>query len=156
MKFRSIEEIEEIVQPVADNLGLEIVEIAVKEHRDPSVTFFIDKADPNEKIDLDTCALFHESVDPLLDEADISFGEAYTLNVSSPGLDRPFKKPRDFERAIGEKVECKLYAPMKGKKFFEGVLTAYDGNTVTIEFDGKEEKINLSQVAKINKAIDFE
>jgi ribosome maturation factor RimP len=105
---------------------------------------------------LNTCEAFHRAIDTILDELDPTFGAPYTLNVSSPGLDRPFKTERDFERALGLEVEVKLYAPMKGKKFLEGVLTAYDGNTVTVEIDGAEQKIELTKVAKINKAVKFD
>jgi len=156
MRFKSSEEILSLASPAADALGVEIIELSVKEKGEPSVTFFIDFKEEGRAVDLDTCAAFHEALDPVLDEADISFGAAYTLNVSSPGLDRPLKSDRDFKRAMGERVECKLFAPMRGKKYFEGVLKGYDGNTVTLLIGDKEEKFNLSQVAKINKAIDFE
>ena len=85
-----------------------------------------------------------------------SYGAAYTLNVSSPGLDRPFKTARDFERNLGKEVEVKLFAPLKGKKFFEGVLSAFDNNSVTITIGGAEEKIAKNKIAKINKAIKFD
>lgn len=91
-----------------------------------------------------------------IDELDPSYGAAYTLNVSSPGLDRPFKTARDFERNLGKEVEVKLFAPLKGKKFLEGVLSAFDNNSVTITIGGAEEKIAKNKIAKINKAIKFD
>ena len=93
----------------------------------------------------------------MLDELDPTFGQPYTPNVSSPGIDRPFKKDSDYLRHIGKKVEIKLYAPVKGEKFFEAVLLEYDpkAGNVTVE-KGKEVcKLNLSQIVKMSEAIEF-
>ena len=78
------------------------------------------------------------------------------MNVSSPGLDRPFKTDRDFERNLGLDVEIKLFAPIKGEKFFTGTLIAYDGNTITVIVNGKEEKFELTRIAKVSRAITFD
>ena len=107
-------------------------------------------------MDLDTLERFHNAISDPLDVLDPSFGEAYTLNVSSPGLDRPLKTDRDFEKALGLDVEVKLFAPLKGKKFITATLVGYDGNTVTLKTDKEEFKIQLNKIAKISKAIDFE
>ncbi len=78
------------------------------------------------------------------------------LPISSPGLDRPFKTVRDFERNLQKEVEIKLFAPLKGKKMIDGVLTEFDDNTVTIKTSKEEIKINRTKIAKINKAIKFD
>jgi ribosome maturation factor RimP len=91
-----------------------------------------------------------------IDELDPTYDQPYTLNVSSPGLDRPFKTERDFERNLSKDVELKLYAPLKGKKFLEGKLCAYDENSVTIEIKNEQVKIAKNKIAKINKAIKFD
>ena len=77
---------------------------------------------------------------------------------SSPGLDRPFRRDRDYERNLGKKVEVRLYAPHKGEKFFEAVLVGYnaDGKNVTLDKDGEIIKLNLSQIARMSQAIDFD
>lgn len=153
MNVKPIEEIRAVVEEVASSMGIEIVDVEFRQGKNPALTVY---ADTETGIDLDTCEKFHRAIDGPLDELDPTFGAAYTLNVSSPGLDRPFKTERDFLRAQGKKVEVKLYAPLKGKKYFEGVLTAFDKNSVTIKTDGGEEiKLNLTQVAKINKAIEI-
>ncbi len=153
MNRKSVEEIRRAVSDLADSMNIEIVEIEWKNTRDPSITIFIDTEGG---VDLDTCEKFHYAVDPILDELDPTGGLPYTLNVSSPGLDRPFKTERDFLRHMGERAELKTYGPVKGKKFFEGILKAYDGDSVTLEIEGKEVKFNMTQVAKIHQAIDFE
>ena len=76
--------------------------------------------------------------------------------MSSPGLDRPFKTARDFERNRNKEVEVKLYAPLKGKKFLEGVLEEFDENSVTVALQKETVKIPRNKIAKINKAIKFE
>lgn len=154
MKFKSTEEILLSVNPVLQSMNLELVDIETKISKNPSLTFFIEKQEGG--IDLDTLEAFHRAADPLLDEADVSYGSAYTLNVSSPGLDRPFKTPRDFQRNMEKEVEVKLYAPQKGEKFFEGILKEYSKNYIVIERNGELIKFNHNQIAKINQAIKFE
>lgn len=153
MKFKSSDEIKEILIPVAEKEGVEIVDVEVKISKNSSLTVVIDTENG---VDLNVCERFHNAIDPLLDEFDPSFGSPYTLNVSSPGLDRPFKTDRDFEKNIGEPVEVKLFAPLKGKKFFECELIGYDGKNVTLKNGEEEFKLPLTRIAKINKAIIFD
>jgi len=153
MKVKSVSEIAEVATKVAEQVGVEFVDVEFKISANPQLTIYIDTEDG---VDLITCEKYHRAIDPVLDELDPTFGAPYTLNVSSPGLDRPLKSERDFERALGLEVEVKLYAPLKGKKFLEGVLAGYDGNTVTIEIDGAEQKLELTKIAKINKAVKFD
>ena len=153
MEFKSNREILAFLAPYAESNGVELVDVEVKKGNNPSLTVFIDTEDG---VDLDTLEKFHNAIDAPLDELDPSFGSAYTLNVSSPGLDRPFKTDRDFEKALGLDVEVKLFAPLKGKKFIEATLIGYDGNSVTLKTDKEEFKLALNRIAKISKAIDFD
>ena len=155
MKFKSVEEIENAVGKIADEMNIEIVEIAPKISKNPSLTFFIDTEGG---VDLDTCEKFHNAIDVVLDELDPSYGEPYTLNVSSPGIDRPLKTARDFERCVGKDVEIKLATPLQGKKHIESKLVGYDENNVVLN-DGKGEKdykLPLTKIEKINEAIKFD
>lgn len=153
MKVKPIEEIQAFSLPVAKEAGVEIVEVVFKQGKEPSLTYFIDT---ETGVDLDTCERFHRLIDVALDELDPTYGEPYTLNVSSLGLDRPLKTARDFEKVTGEKVEVKLYAPLKGKKQFEATLIGFDGNNVALS-DGKTEfSIELNRIAKICRAIEFD
>ena len=74
----------------------------------------------------------------LLDKDDY-IDDAYILEVSSPGLTRPLKKENDFKRSIGKLVEIKTFAKVNGAKEFEGILKAYDADTVTIELEDETE-----------------
>ena len=156
MKFKSNEEIRQAIQGVADEMDIEIIEIAAKISKNPSLTVFIDTENG---VDLDICEKFHNAIDPALDELDPSFGATYTLNVSSPGLDRPLKTERDFKKCIGKEVEIKLATPIKGEKYLESTLVGYDGNNVVLN-DGKDGdkdyKIPLKKIEKINQAIKFD
>ena len=151
MKGKSVQEIQEFLTPYASSLNLEIVEVAFKISKEPTLTIFIDK---DGGVDLNACEEFHNLINAPLDELD-PYPTAYTLNVSSPGVDRPLKTQKDFEKRIGKQVEVKLFAPIKGKKFFEGRLVNYNGNTVTVEQNGEEIVLEITKIAKINEAIVF-
>lgn len=152
MKVKPIAEIQAALQPIADELQIEIVEVEFKQGKEPALTVYIDT---ETGVDLNTCEKFHRAIDPVLDEFDPTFGGAYTLNVSSPGLDRPLKTDRDFQKCMEQKVEVKLFAPLKGKKFFEAILKGYDENCVYLQDKNEEFKLEKAKIAKICRAIDF-
>ena len=152
MKFKSVEEIWSFAEGIATPMGIEIVDIGLNE-KQGELTIFIETENG---VDLDTCEKFHNAITEPIDELDPSYGDPYTLNVSSPGLDRPFKTARDFQRNIGKEVEVKLYSPLKGKKLLEGVLSEFDKNSVTLTVKGESVNVPRNRIAKINKAIKFE
>lgn len=152
MKFKPIEEISRMLENIASGMDIEIVEVECNE-KSGALTVYIET---EAGVDLDTCEKFHNAIFDPIDELDPSYGQPYTLNVSSPGLDRPFKTVRDFERNTGKEVELKLYAPLKGKKFLQGFLDEFDENTVTVTVGKERLKIPRNKIAKINKAIKFE
>ncbi|MBR2337522.1 MAG: ribosome maturation factor RimP [Clostridia bacterium] len=153
MKFKSVEKITSALLPIATSMGIEIVEVEAKVTKNPYITVYIDTENG---VDLDTCEKFHNAIDPVLDDFDPSYGASYTLNVSSPGLDRPLKTERDFKKRIGKDVEVKLFAPLKGKKYFECKLVDYDGNNVVLQDGDEQIKLPLVRIAKINEAVNFD
>ena len=153
MKVKTIEEIQNALLPIAMEMDIEIVEVEFKQGREPALTVYIDTENG---VDLDTCEKFHRAIDPVLDEVDPTFGAPYTLNVSSPGLDRPLKTERDYQKCMGKKVEVKLFAPLKGKKFFELILKGHDDTCVYLDDKGEELKLEKAKIAKICRAIDFD
>jgi ribosome maturation factor RimP len=95
-------------------------------------------------VELDDCEKASRLIEAELDRLD-PIEESYCLIVSSPGLDRPLKKPKDFLRNIGKKVDIKLYKPQDGKKEFTGILKAFQeekiiisGENIQLEFDSKD------------------
>lgn len=152
MEIKPLQELRGFLEPIADGMNIEIVDLEWND-KERALTVFIET---ETGVDLDTCAAFHNAIMLPIDDFDPTYDQPYTLNVSSPGLDRPFKTPRDFERNLKKEVEVKLYAPIKGKKFLDGVLEAFDENSVTIRTDREELKISRNKIAKINKAIKFD
>ena len=121
---------EELIVPILDAKGFELVDVEyVKEGQDYFLRAYIDKPGG---ITIDDCVAVSREMNVLLDELDYVDG-AYTFEVSSPGLGRPLKKPRDYERSMGEEVEIRTYKAMDGSKEFYGILKAYDDATVTIQ-----------------------
>lgn len=146
----------ELVKPIVEGLGMELVEVLfVKTKEGDALTVFIDKEGG---VSLNDCEAVHNAIDAPLDDLDPTDGKPYTLNVSSPGLDRPFKTDRDFAKHIGFKVETSLFAPIAGVgKKFVATLAAYDpqGGVVTLELDGKSVAIDRKDIAIIREHIEF-
>ena len=151
MKVKPVEEIKDFLTPIGNEVGVVVVEVEFKQGKEPALTVYSDRP---EGIDLDICEKFHRAIDVPLDELDPTFGQPYTLNCSSLGLDRPFKTIQDYERNIGQEVEVKLFAPIKGKKYYEGVMTDAKENNIVLTVDEKTVlSIEKSAIAKINKLI---
>lgn len=152
MQIKPISEIQAFLEKIATPMGIEIVDVEWND-KSTSLTVYIET---ETGVDLDTCEKFHNAILDPIDELDPTFDAPYTLNVSSPGLDRPFKTARDYERNLNKEVEVKLYAPLKGQKFIEGFLTDFDENSVTVKTEKEQIKISRNKIAKINKAIKFD
>ena len=136
----------ELALPVAERQGVEVWDVEyVKEAGQWFLRVYIDKADG---IGIDDCERMSRELDPILDEADPIPG-SYTFEVSSAGAERQLKRPSDFERFLGAKVEVKLYRGVDGRKEFIGELSGYQNGGVTLETGGAQrtfEKENISQV----------
>ena len=153
MKVKSNAEIIEFLSEIANSLGISIYDVEFKQGKNPELTIYIEK---DGGMDLDTCEVFHRAIDEPLDEFDPTFGEPYTLNVSSPGVDRPFKTEEDFNSHIGKMVEVKLYSAIKGKKFYEGELVSYNGQCIVIKIDKKTTlSIDMKNIVKVNQYVEL-
>lgn len=144
---------EEKVVPVIEQLGYEVVEVEYAKKSDGmNLTFYID----NDKgIVIEDCEKVSKAIDDLLEELDPTEGVGYILNVSSPGIDRPLKTKRDFERNLQKEISITLFSKLDGKKKFEGVLVEFDEESVTIETSDKKIAFNKSQIAHIVPVIKF-
>lgn len=140
-------EVEKIVEELLENTALELVAVDYVKERDWYLRVFIDKEGG---VDLDDCQDLSRKLEELLDAQDI-IKTSYILEVSSPGLDRELKKPRDFQREIGKDIDVSLFAPLDGKKVVTGPLSAYDGETINVG----DMAIPMDKVAKVNLHIDF-
>ena len=144
---------EELIQPLIDANHFELVDVEwVKEGANWYLRVYIDKEGG---ITVDDCELVSRAFEETLDKEDY-ISENYIFEVSSPGLDRPLKKEKDFIRNIGKDVEVKLYKAINKEKEFVGILTAYDDETVTLEMDDESTMtFNRSDIAIIRQAFFF-
>ncbi|MED1741859.1 ribosome maturation factor RimP [Bacillus swezeyi] len=156
MSTKVIDTASEMVQPILDNLQLELVDIEfVKEGPNWFLRVFIDSEDG---VDIEECAKVSEALSEKLDEAD-PIKQNYFLEVSSPGAERPLKKEADFMKALGKNVYIKTYEPIEGNKEFEGKLSAFDGEIaeITVTIKTRQKKINIpyEKIAKARLAVTF-
>ncbi|MDQ0198598.1 ribosome maturation factor RimP [Neobacillus ginsengisoli] len=150
------EVIEGLVSPIIQELGLELVEIEyVKEGKSWFLRVYIDK---DNGVDIEDCGLVSERLSEQLDSVD-PIPHNYFLEVSSPGAERPLKKDKDFEKAIGKNVFIKTYEPIDGEKSFEGKLLEFAGGQLKIEVKIKTRKkaieIPYDKVANARLAVIF-
>ena len=144
---------EEILLPIVEKNGFELWDVEyVKEGGNWYLRAYIDKPGG---INVDDCEVVSRELSDILDEKDY-IDEAYILEVSSPGLGRPLKKEKDFERSLGEEVEIRTYRMIDRQKEFTGILKSYDKETVTIEMEDTQERtFEKSEIALIRLAFDF-
>ena len=145
--------IEELVLPITDEHNIELVDVEyVKEAGEYYLRIFIDK---DGGVSLNDCEVITRAINPILDEKD-PIKENYFLEVSSPGLDRPLKKEKDFLRYAGRDVEVKLYKAINGLKHFEAELVGLTENkTVKLILEGEEMELDKKDIALIRLAIKF-
>ncbi|MDT8858989.1 ribosome maturation factor RimP [Alkalihalobacillus sp. MEB130] len=156
MSKKATEITTELVTPILEELNLELVEVEFKkEGPNWFLRIFIDS---DKGVDLEDCGLVSERLSDKLDELD-PIPQAYFLEVSSPGAERPLKKEKDVIKAIGKDVHVKTYEPIDGEKTFEGKLINFDGVTLEIEVKIKTRKkvytIPYDKVANARLAILF-
>ena len=153
MSRKVTEIVEELAAPLLAEDGLELVDIEFKkEGKNRFLRLFIDRIEG--RVSLEDISRVSERLSKELDRVDPISG-AYILEVSSPGAERPLKRERDFERAVGKHVHIKTYELVEGRKTFEGTLKDFTPERLTVEVDGKEVTIPYSLVAKARLAILF-
>lgn len=139
--------------PVLAECGFTLWDVEyVKEGSNWYLRVYIDKEGG---ITVDDCERISRPLSDWLDQEDF-IEDSYILEVSSPGLGRPLKRDRDFERSIGKDVEIRLFKALDQQKEFTGTLKAYDRNTVTLtQADGAERIFERTGIALIRLALDF-
>lgn len=144
--------VESMVKPFLDENGFELVDIEyVKEGSNWFLRVYVDK---DGGIDIDDCGRVSEYLSEKLDANDPIPG-AYFLEVSSPGAERPLKKPADFVKAVGKHVFVTTYEPVDGLKEFEGLLETYDEAGLKIRVGKKSHSIPAAKMASARLAIVF-
>ena len=136
-------------QRLADKMGFELVDVCLD--REPAGKYLRLYIDKPEGITLDDCEAYHRAIQPQLEDYDYDF-----LEVSSPGIDRPLKKDRDFERAIGSEVEVRLFRAMDGVKQLSGVLADFDRSDIVLDVAGERKTIARKAIALCRMVVDRE
>ncbi|MBQ9227335.1 MAG: ribosome maturation factor RimP [Eubacterium sp.] len=128
-KQNTVQRVEEIVAPIAQELGLEIWDVTFKkEGTDWYLRIFIDK---EEGVTIDDCVDLTHAVSQPLDEAD-PIAQNYTLEISSPGVERELMRDAHFARFLGAPVFLRTIRPVDGVRDFKGTLTGYENKTITV------------------------
>ena len=144
-----VETVSGFARPIVEEYGLNLWDVEfVREHGESILRVTIDHPDG---VSLDQCEKVSRALDPLLDTADLLPGP-YLFQVSSAGLERELRRPADFKMFIGSAVTVKLYNQRGGKREFFGKLTAFDGDSVTIE---DENPFDMKQVAQVRLRYEF-
>lgn len=143
---------EELLLPIVEEKGFELVDVEyVKEGSSWYLRAYIDKPGG---ITIDDCELVSRALSDILDKEDY-ISDAYILEVSSPGLLRPIKKEKDYQRNLNKEVEIRTFKMIDKKKEFTGILTAFDKDTVTITEEEGERVFEKADIALIRPYIEF-
>ena len=146
------DQISKLAEPILDEMGFELVDIEyLSKHGRWILRIYIDK---DGGVTIDDCAHVSGELGDLIDIKEVIEHE-YLLEVSSPGLDRPLKKERDFFRAIGKMIKVRMVAPMKGRRNFSGYLKDFQDHTLYLEMEGGLITLPLSEIDKANLVYEF-
>ena len=153
-----VETVTELVTPILDERHFELVDAEfVKEGKSWYLQIYIDKPGG---INIEECALVSDLLGEKLDDCDPDpIPQAYFLEVSSPGAERPLKKERDYERALNSYIHVSLYQPLEGNKVYEGTMVDLKPDELTLEYMDKTRQktivIPRKQIAQARLAIKF-
>jgi ribosome maturation factor RimP len=149
MKAEIVEKVTQIVERAGRQDGIEPVEVQwLGSGKSRLLRIFIDKPDGVTHGD---CERISEYVGTVLDVEDVVPGGQYTLEVSSPGVERKLARPKDYERFIGRKVKVVMREPVEGRKLWEGTLSGYSDGVITLEPPkGLPVQLALAQVDRAN------
>jgi ribosome maturation factor RimP len=154
------DQVRQLLEPVLARDGYELVEVEwVRGGGRWTLRLYVDKAGGT---GIEDCQAVSRLVDPILDVADV-IEPAYDLEVSSPGLERPLRKPGDFQRFAGQRVSLKTYGPVAGtapgspgRKHWTGRLLGFEDGAVELDVDGVRHRVPHDQIAKAHLEYDFE
>jgi ribosome maturation factor RimP len=148
-----LKEIEQLIEPVLADMGIELVDVDFSSEQSRRILRIY--ADRPTGIKLDDCAMVSREIGDLLDVKEL-LQNRYVLEVSSPGLNRPLKKEKDFLRAVGQKIKVKTAVPLKGSRNFVGVLQSFESDTLQLKLDDTVVLIPKQDVKKANLVFNFE
>ncbi len=147
-------QVEELVRPIAQRMGVEVVDVQVAGGGKTTILrVLVDR--PDGGITIEECARVSESLSRQLDLYDL-FPHAYTLEVSSPGLDRPLRTEADFRRFAGRRAEVVMVSPLDGQRRFRGRVLGVVAGAAVLEIDQRQIHLPLEQVASAKLTVEME
>jgi ribosome maturation factor RimP len=146
-------EAETLIRPVVEAAGLELVDVAFRRESGTRVLRVV--VDTDGGVDVDTLADIAEKVSRRLDVEGFAPGP-YALEVSSPGIERPLKRPRDFERRVGDTVRVKTTVPVGGRTSIVGALVSADDDGIAIAVEGGELHVRHAEIAAARTVADWD
>jgi ribosome maturation factor RimP len=154
--YREIpEELRALIEPVVDEAGFELVDVQLARGGKPwTLKIAIDTPECDGRVSVDSCATVSRELGSQLDVAD-AIEAGYRLEVSSPGLDRPLTREKDFASACGREVQIETRQPISGRRRFRGVLLRFEEDVAAIEVDGNEVEISFAEVSKAKTIYQF-
>ena len=146
------EQIIALAEPILDEMGFELVDVEyLSENGRWVLRFYIDK---NDGITVDDCANVSREIETVIDIKDVIDHE-YVLEVSSPGLNRPLKKEKDFILVIGRQIKVRMRNPFDGRRNFYGCLRDYQDKKIHLEIDGELVTLPWSEIEKASLVYEF-
>ncbi len=155
-----IDKLRAIAERVAGSYGLEIFDVQYRREAGGMVLrVLLDRsgpsARPEDSVSVDDCARVSRDLSAMLDVEDI-VPTAYTLEVSSPGLDRPLRHTGDYRRFSGRRAKLVMREAIDGQRFFKGTLGGIEGNDVLIDGDdGRRHRVPIEVITRANLEVDF-
>lgn len=160
---KEVEQLWQLAEPPILGAGLELVELDFNREADGWVLrVYIDlpwapgqPADSERSVSFDECERVSRELSAALDVAD-AITHAYRLEVSSPGIDRPLRRPRDFQRFAGRQIKVRTVDMVDGRRNFSGTIRGAAGDVVEVECDGRPYQIPVSTIARAHLVPDWE
>ena len=153
------ERVRALLEPIVAREGFELVEVEwLREGPSWVLRLFVDRP---AGVNVDDCQALSRVVEPVLDVEDL-IEAAYSLEVSSPGVERPLRKPEHFRRFAGERARVKAFGPVESlagaapRKNWSGLIRGFEGGAVELEVDGALHRIPLDRIAKAHLEYDFD
>ena len=147
-----LEKIREAAERVARSEGMEIVDVEWKIGRDRFLRVYIDKPSGISHRDCETVS---HQLSAILDVEELVPGPPYTLEVSSPGLDRKLTKPSEYERFAGRLAKITLAEPVEEKKYYEGRLAGFAGGNVKLQLKDRVIELPFAAIRKAQLVVEF-
>ncbi len=146
-------EAETLIRPVIEGSGLELVDVAFRRESGRRVLRVV--VDREGGVDVDTIAELAEKVSRRLDVEGFAPGP-YALEVSSPGIERSLKLPRDFARRVGDNVKVKTTTPVEGRTNITGELVSADDDGIVVAVAGGELRVRYADIASARTVVDWD